>query len=262
MMSFTIKKSVYVPEIPNDVNLAISMIRNLAGTRDLIIQELGRVESWPILLLQANLAADRKNVLIAAGFHGNEYAGVWGIINYLKNGTYFDNVSFLPLVSPFAFKENRRYGKDGKISNQGFCHPEMNLAPSDEGRILTRHAVLLKSLGKDGFLSLHEAPEKNMFYVYAFEKTASPTIIPKELLKMGAAVFGWPEDGTTMQYGGTAKDGIIFNFHDSSFEDFMYESGSPHSIVTETPTSGDLKKRIETNGAVIEKFIGLIQGID
>jgi hypothetical protein len=137
----------------------------------------------------------------------------------------------------------------------------MNLPPSEEGLILIRHAELLKSLGKDGFISLHEAPERAMFYVYAFEKAESPTVIPKELLKLGASFFGWPEDGTTMQYGGTSKDGIIFNFHDSSFEDFMYESGVPHNIVTETPTSGDLTKRIETIYAVIEKFICLIQGI-
>ncbi len=226
------------------------------------MQELGTVDAYPIVLLQPHPVADKKNVLIAAGFHGNEYAGVWGIINYLGIGKHFDNVSFLPLMSPIAFKENRRYGKDNKISNQGFCHPEMNLPPSDEGLILLRHAAVLKSLGKDGFISLHEAPESNMFYVYAFEKADSPTVIPKELLKLGAAVFGWPEDGTTMQYGGTSKDGIIFNFHDSSFEDFMFESGVPHSIVTETPTSGDLQKRIETIYEVIEKFICLIQGLD
>ena len=62
-----------------------------------------------------------------------------------------------------------------------------------------------------------------------------------------------------MQYGGTAKDGIIFNFHDSSFEDFMFENGVPHSIVTETPTSGNLEKRIKTVTQIIDTFIRLVQ---
>ena len=255
-------ESIFVPKNPNDIDLALSMIKDLSIKRELLIQELGSVDTYPILLLKPTSSVNKKSVLIAAGFHGNEYAGVWGIINYLRIGKYFDNVSFLPIMSPIALKENRRYGKDNKISNQGFCHPEMKLPPSDEGLILIRHAEQLKSLGKDGFISLHEAPENNMFYVYAFERADSPTIIPKELLRLGAAVFGWPEDGTTMQYGGTSKDGIIFNFHDSSFEDFMYESGVPHSIVTETPTSGDLQKRIGTIYEVIEKFICLIQGLD
>jgi hypothetical protein len=114
-------------------------------------------------------------------------------------------------------------------------------------------------LGRDGFISLHEAPEKDMFYVYAFEKGDQPSFIAKELLRVGAKEFGAAVDGTTMEYGGTAKDGIIFNFHDSSFEDFMFENGVPHSIVTETPTSGDLIKRIKTITEITDTFIRLVQ---
>jgi len=135
----------------------------------------------------------------------------------------------------------------------------MNLIPSEEGKILISHAELLLSLGRDGFISLHEAPEKKMFYVYAFEKGDQSSSIPKELLRVGAKEFGYAADRTAMQYGGTAKDGIIFNFHDSSFEDFMFENGVPHSIVTETPTSGNLEKRIKTIAEIIDTFIRLVQ---
>jgi len=98
-----------------------------------------------------------------------------------------------------------------------------------------------------------------MFYVYAFEKGDQSSSIPKELLRVGAKEFGYAADRTAMQYGGTAKDGIIFNFHDSSFEDFMFENGVPHSIVTETPTSGNLEKRIKTIAEIIDTFIRLVQ---
>jgi hypothetical protein len=256
------KTNIIVPDNPKDIELAISMIKSLATERDLIIRQLGEVDSYPILLLEPRRTnASAKRILLAAGFHGNEYAGVWGLINYLKTGSMFDDVSFLPLVSPIAFAENRRYGKDNKISNQGFCHPEMNLQPSDEGKILIAHSEHLLSLGRDGFISLHEAPEKDMFYVYAFEKGDRPSAIAQELLKVGAKEFGSATDGTTMQYGGTSKDGIIFNFHDSSFEDFMFENGVPHSIVTETPTNGDLGKRIKTIVEVTKTFIRLVQKI-
>jgi hypothetical protein len=253
------KTDIFVPKNPNDIELAFSLIKSLSAKRGLIIRQLGRVDSYPIMLLepQSSIVA-AKRILVAAGFHGNEYAGVWGLINYLKTGAMFDGVSFLPLVSPIALAENRRYGKDNKISNQGFCHPEMNLPPSDEGKILIAHSERLLSLGRDGFISLHEAPEKDMFYVYAFEKGDRPSAIAQELLKVGAKEFGSANDGTTMQYGGTAKDGIIFNFHDSSFEDFMFENGVPHSIVTETPTSGELEKRIKTIVEITETFVRLI----
>lgn len=252
-------KNIFVPDNPNDLELAISLIKKHSAERGLAYQELGMVDSCPIILLTPKTTSNAKKILVAAGFHGNEYAGIWGLINYLQDGSRLDNISFLPLVSPIAFKENRRYGKDNKISNQGFCHPEMNLVPSDEGEILINHAELLLSLGRDGFISLHEAPEKDMFYVYAFEKGDRPSSIAQELLGLGTKEFGYAEDGTTMQYGGTSKDGIIFNFHDSSFEDFTFENGTPHSIVTETPTSGNLEKRIKTIVQIIDTFIRLVQ---
>jgi len=255
----SMNENIFVPENPNDLELVILLTKKLAAERGLAYQELGMIDSHPIMLLTPKTTSDAKKILVAAGFHGNEYAGVWGLINYLQYGSRLKNVSFLPLMSPIALKENRRYGKDNKISNQGFCHPEMNLMPSDEGEILISHAELLLSLGRDGFISLHEAPEKKMFYVYAFEKGDQPSSIAQELLLVGAKEFGYAEDGTTMQYGGTAKDGIIFNFHDSSFEDFMFENGVPHSIVTETPTSGNLEKRIKTIVEIIDTFIRLVQ---
>ncbi len=255
----TMIKNIFVPDNPNDIELAISMVKKLAALRGLAYQELGMIDSYPIMLLTPQTTSTVKKILVAAGFHGNEYAGVWGLINYLQYGSRFENVSFLPIMSPLALKENRRYGKDSKISNQGFCHPEMNLLPSDEGKILIRHSELLLSLGKDGFISLHEAPEKEMFYIYAFEEGDRPSSVAQELLKVGAKEFGSADDGTTMQYGGTAKDGIIFNFHDSSFEDFMFENGVPHSIVTETPTSGNLEKRIKTIVEIVDTFIHLGQ---
>jgi hypothetical protein len=252
-------ENIFVPDNPNDLDLVITLTKKLAAERGFTYQELGMVDSYPIILLTPKAKSGAKRIMVAAGFHGNEYAGVWGLINYLQFGSRLENVSFLPLVSPIALKENRRYGKDNKISNQGFCHPEMNLMPSDEGKILISHAELLLSLGKDGFISLHEAPEKNMFYVYAFEKGDQPSFIAQELLRVGAKEFGAATDGTTMQYGGMAKDGIIFNFHDSSFEDFMFENGVPHSIVTETPTSGNLGKRIKTVAEITDTFIRLVQ---
>jgi hypothetical protein len=251
--------NIFIPDNPNDLELAISLTKKLADKHALAYQELGLVDDCPIILLTPKTTSNAKKILVAAGFHGNEYAGVWGIINFLQYCTKLENISFLPIVSPIAFRENRRYGKDNKISNQGFCHPEMNLIPSDEGIILISHAGLLLSLGRDGFISLHEAPEKKMFYVYAFEKGDQPSSIPIELLRVGAKQFGYAADGTTMQYGGTAKDGIIFNFHDSSFEDFMFENGVPHSIVTETPTNGNMGKRIKTNTQIIDTFIHLAQ---
>jgi hypothetical protein len=39
----------------------------------------------------------------------------------------------------------------------------------------------------------------------------------------------------------------------------MFENGVPHSIVTETPTSGNLEKRIKTIAEIVDTFIRLVQ---
>jgi predicted deacylase len=112
-------KNIFVPENPNDLELAISLVKKIAAQRGFTYQELGFVDSCPIILLTPKTKSAAQKILVAAGFHGNEYAGVWGLINYLQHGSRFENVSFLPLVSPIAFKENRRYGNPGVQENRG-----------------------------------------------------------------------------------------------------------------------------------------------
>lgn len=76
--------NIFVPDNPNDIELAISLIKKLAAGRGLVYRELGMIDSYPIMLLTPQTTSDARKILVAAGFHGNEYAGVWGVINYLQ----------------------------------------------------------------------------------------------------------------------------------------------------------------------------------
>ena len=76
-------ENIFVPDNPNNLELVLSLARKLAAEHGLAYQELGIVDSFPIILLTPKTTSNAKKILVAAGFHGNEYAGVWGLINYL-----------------------------------------------------------------------------------------------------------------------------------------------------------------------------------
>ena len=79
----TMNENIFVPDNPNDLRMVISLTKELSAKRELAYQELGMVDSFPIILLTPQKTSNAKKILVAAGFHGNEYAGVWGLINYL-----------------------------------------------------------------------------------------------------------------------------------------------------------------------------------
>ena len=106
-------ENIFVPDNPNDLELVISLTKKLSAERGLAYQELGMIDSCPIMLLTPKTTSDAKKILAAAGFHGNEYAGVWGLINYLQYGSKLENVSFPPLVSPLPLKKT---GATAKIT--------------------------------------------------------------------------------------------------------------------------------------------------
>jgi hypothetical protein len=55
-----------------------------------------------------------------------------------------------------------------------------------------------------------------------------------------------------------AKDGIVWNLCDGSFEDYLFHEGTARCFVTETPAKNiPIKKRVLANQALITSFISL-----
>ncbi|MBC8457362.1 MAG: succinylglutamate desuccinylase/aspartoacylase family protein [Deltaproteobacteria bacterium] len=198
---------------PTDPVRFTQRLYQLASKRGFLVQKLGNTGSDPIILVTPKELNSGPNLLIAAGFHGDEPAGCWGILHFLETVSpdllSKSNLSFLPLVNPSGFRHGKRTNDGGENPNSGFCHTNSGQPePSREGLILVKHLPMLKSLAKDGFLSLHEDIELEQFYIYTFENADVPGPF-SEALRAEAAKFTEPYPDGRLE-GGLVCNGIIF----------------------------------------------------
>jgi hypothetical protein len=241
--------------LPTDIDHLHRELRRAASARGLGVDALGEVGAWPILLLRPlDGAASRPWLLIAAGFHGEEPAGCWGILHFLKQAPtglfQLANLSFLPVVNPTGFRLDRRRNDWGENPNQGFCAASVHqLQPSREGAILVAHLPRLKRLADDAFVSLHEDVEQETFYLFTFERSAEPGPFTRALYQAERRFFEPHPDGILEDY--SMKGGLVYRACDGTFEDRLFHEGIPRTACTETPGRLDLDLRIEANAAII-----------
>lgn len=217
-------------------------------------ESLGKVFGHDIWLIRPKIFNGPK-LLFAAGFHGEEPAGVWGTLHFLENADpkllQQATVSFLPLVNPSGIAAKRRYNDAGENPNSYYCHAEPETTPSQEGKLLLAHLPLLISLAEKSFISLHEDCDLTKFYVYTFERTLGP--FSKKLLEIESRFFSPASKKEIPDQ--PLINGLIYNFCDGSFEDRLYHEGVPHTACTETPGKERLDVRVTANAAIIDGMI-------
>jgi predicted deacylase len=225
----------------------------------------------PIILLTQKNKKPGPNLLVAAGFHGDEQAGPFGVLQFLTHYVPKINISFLPLVNPVGFDKNKREGRDGRDPNRGF---DGSKPVSDEGKILLQYDDLLKDLARDGFLSLHEDNDKTTFHIFAYENSDKPSKFSESLRTFGAGFFGKSATVGALNNGeeGQLKNdqkptdvvkeqGLVLNVLDGSYEDYMHRSGISFTATTETGGKADFDLRVRANSEIIKHFAGLAYGI-
>jgi len=235
----------------NDVSELYELLSVGATLRGLDKEELGRIDDFPILFLTPKeMDPTKQNFLIAAGFHGNEIAGPWGIANFLLSNEINANVSFLPLTNPTGLSANTRLNSKDQSPNTGWIHGgEL----SEEGKIIMHSIHKIFPTAVDGFLTLHEDHTNEQFYLYYFSDSKTVPKKINELLSIGSEHFGLVEDGKYQDI--PIKNGLVKNLHDGTFEDYLYHRDIPLSVCTETPGNGDIFMRIQTVSGLIKSFI-------
>jgi hypothetical protein len=225
---------------------------------------LGHVDKLPLYLLETvSMHPGKPSILVSAGFHGDEPAGVWASLLFARNYHHMAccgnvNISLLPLVNPTGFCVGTHTNSRGRDPNRGFCNTSSGVPEvSEEGSILMANANEMRRRATDGFLSLHEDFGETRFYMFTFERTPEPDRLSQELQKIGARYFNlYPEgelDGARVRAGG-----IIFCECDGSYEDFLFHCGVPRTACTETPGKLDMQLRIQANVELITTFANLV----
>jgi hypothetical protein len=243
---------------PADVAQLIRELTEWSHKRNLSVTPLGRVGEDAILLLLPRDVFDTPNILIAAGFHGEEPAGCWSILRFLKTApeelVRRANVSFLPLVNPTGMRVGRRYNDWEENPNRGFCPSSADqLQPSREGQIL------IESLARDGFLSLHEDVDQQGFYLFVYGEGKTPGPLARTLHQTESRFFAPCPDGPIEDdfvCGGIAEARC-----DGTFEDYLFHQGVPRTACTETPGALAADRRVAANVALITAFVGYVIGM-
>ncbi|MDH4258724.1 MAG: M14 family metallocarboxypeptidase [Gammaproteobacteria bacterium] len=240
----------------NDWGLYRRRLEALAERRGWELVTLGTVASEPLLMLRTGAGSTNvPHLLVAGGFHGEEPAGPWGVLEYLEHAPLEQlsrvQLTVLPLVNATGFRAGTRFNAFGENPNRGYLGlPGEN--PSREGVVLLAHGDPLLEAARDGLLTCHEDVLLSHAYVYSCEPADAPGAFSKSLLAANAAHFPLHPDGTVD--GCRVTDGLVFNHYDGSFESWLMKLGVARAACVETPGQHPIAQRIAAQRAMIEVF--------
>jgi predicted deacylase len=242
----------------NDVAAFRAQLSALVGGTGWQAVELGPVLGQPLPLLMRSAAMPAApRLLIAAGFHGEEPAGPWGVLRFLRSAPRAllagAHLSLLPLVNATGFAAGRRYNDRMHNPNRGYGPDASAERPSAEGRALMRAAARLRVCAADGLLACHEDIDSESAYVYGYEPLARPGAFSRALRDELARHFPLPD--APMIYGDPVRGGIIFNRPDGSFEAWLSHAGARVAACIETPGRAPFAARVRAQAAVIQAFV-------
>ena len=232
-------------------------LETVAADRGFELSTLGTACAEPLLMLRGGATSpSAPRLLVASGFHGEEPAGPWGLLEFLEAADQAllsrVRLTVLPLINVTGFRAGTRLNIHGENPNRGYLGlPGEN--PSHEGRQLLAHRDLLLEAGRDGLLTCHEDVLLSHGYVYSCERAAAPGAFSRTLLAANAAFFPVHADGAVD--GCPIAGGIVFNHHDGSFESWLMELGVARAACVETPGQHPIERRIAAQRAMIETFL-------
>lgn len=205
----------------------------------------------------------KQNILISAGVHGNESAGVATALNFIQNNIHNAlirnnfNIVIIPYLNPGGLKKNLRRLNNDIDLNRTFK------SKHEQGP--TR--MVQESLRGESFvvaLDLHEAPNRNKFFVIKSAK--DDHLITRNVLQTVDKAYLYtsdsypghmpnatnPKKNSYLLYGpGEAQSsnlGTVKGF-------YSQELGVKYSYTLEAPGKFDLNKKIDVYTDIVEKYM-------
>jgi predicted deacylase len=240
-----------------------------------VAEKLGMDEYWltsedddshAILMLTMGRPGPRSK-LVLAGIHGDEPAGVIGLLSFLfllleRPGfrRQLGSFALVPMMSPSAFERQTRHNVHDEDVNRGFSVAGVvadgngQSEPSFEGRILSENLATLSHWAQHSVLALHEDRDANAFYLYDFNETRDPSMLALKLRDCGAKLFGVVPDSDSFE-GSAVREGIILNHMvHGALDELFFERFRVPVFVTETPGLRALEERAEASLRLLQVF--------
>lgn len=217
---------------------------------------LGQKIEYPVIKIFSKNSDRSADLVLAAAVHGEEPAGALAlfanlgpILNLVRERRI--KIIIYPAVNYFGFMRGECFNAEGLSCNEHWIHESGRLAR--ESRLIKND---LKKYQFNYFLSLHEQTETKdkKFYLYSFGEPQAA----KRLVKVASKQMPIMNTGFPGRFGeDKIRNGIITDFHDGTFEDYMFHQGARASVCTETPLKSPLKLRILTNYFLIREMIAV-----
>lgn len=195
--------------------------------------------NFPLFKIDINERVGNPSICISAAIHGNEPSGVTGILNWLNKNNYNNNINYklFPIVNPFGYNFSRRTNHNRVNLNREFNKEN----PQKEIKLIKKD-LLKKQF--DIFISFHEnsAKEQEDFYIYSYPN--------KESIRFSKFIINKISNKVNIDKrkeidGFIARNGLIIDDMESSFEFFMGSNNTNSSICVEIPSKLPLIKRTE-----------------
>lgn len=231
---------------------------SLKSTKKIIGKIRAGGREFPLVSIQIINNPALSFVLLSAGIHGDEPAGVYALDEFLKQSVsaYAEKFNFivLPCMNPVGFKRGTRENGNGADLNRNFSSKK----PEKEARAIQEY---LASLHKKFLVAvdLHEDPtdsvepgftlKDNPRAVYLYEASDKKARLGKKIIS-GLRADGIRVAGKKTIYGEVAANGVVWTSPSrasrwaGSFTDSYLPHFTGHTFVVETPTCWPLKKRI------------------
>lgn len=246
--------------------------RVIAALPNVHVQQLGDVthglHRYPLLCVESDSPADRDKdripVLISGGVHGNEPAGVYAALEFLRD--FAPGLSrhyrfiVLPCVNPSGYEADTLESMSGANLNRcfgcGSAEPEVRIIETWLAEIGVRFRVTF---------DLHEAPPSYVgegfvesdnptgTWLYETVIDGSPRLGRQmiDALPDGTEVCTWPRvyedinDGGVVAYPDACRNAIYAQA--TSLDSFLNGRWTGHSFTSETPTDWPMQRRIQTH---------------
>ena len=243
--------------------------RNAAGHR---LIKSGRVTTdsgvVPIYaVLTRNSRSDLPRIILSAGIHGEEPAGVYALVDFMKRdiARYLAHFSFLvlPCLNPYGFTRGVRFGSNAADLNRSFGNgaglPEIAAVKDLLRQFPGPYRLAIDLHETDTYMPRGKAfSVENIpagFYMYETTSNGRPVLGPEILEKLRTE--GYAITKRRSVYGAQCRDGLITavppanpayptlpEFNSTLDWYLLKTSRTQHVIATETPTAWPLKRRI------------------
>lgn len=226
---------------------------------------LGKVRAgghvYPFWMLTTPRGPGKKTVCLSGGIHGDEPAGVEGILGALETLKKRPNLmnrfhfTIFPCINPFGYEHHTR-GNGSEIDlNRQFTKKR----PPAEVRLLRR---VLDGKRFDLSIEFHEDIDTPGFYLYEICENPREAVANKIVKRVAKR---YPINLQEEIEGAPAKRGVISTTVSAPFFKrriarrrewpqaiYLYKQGTPHFITSETPIHLDLRDRVEIHLIVLK----------